>query len=400
MDDATAAVAAPTAAALTACGVCASPDLVDILYLGEHPVPNRYPDPGFRWPLSLRWCEHCWLPQASPVAPDGLLYGPNYAFRTGSSSAPHMQSLARWITRRWPEAFVVEVGCNDGTLLHALGARGHPTGGVDPSAPGYLDRVWREPLTAEVAAEITEALGPAGVVVATNVLAHVADVHALMDGVTGLLAQHGVLVAEVQYWPDLVGGSAFDCCYHEHRYHWTVSALVVLLQMHGLRLLEVEQIPQHGGSLRIVAERAGLYSPDVLALLSAERRAWAGQPPPYLQPQADRLRTRLGDLIAAYAPVDALGASAKLVTLLAWCDLADAVAQVLDQTPAKQGHTLPGTQIPVADPSQADTSRALLLGAWSYLPQILRGDPGYFDGAKFTAAGGHFLLPLPIPTII
>lgn len=378
--------------------MCASPDLVDILYLGEHPVPNRYPDPGFSWPLSLRWCRCCFLAQASPVVPDEVLYGANYAFRTGSSSASHMRSLARWITRRWPEAAVVEVGCNDGTLLRALSEHGHPVAGVDPSAAENV-WIWPKPLTAELSAEITDAFGPAKVVVATNVLAHVADIHALIDGVVGLLAPSGVLVAEVQYWPDLVGGSAFDCCYHEHRYHWTLMALGRLLENRGLRLLEVEQIAPHGGSIRVVAGRYGGTGPSIRALVRAELLAFTDHVP-YLQPAADRVRTRLVDLVDAHAPVDALGASAKLVTLLAWCGLADRVRKVLDQTPVKQGHTLPGTKIPVVDPSHADTSRTLLLGAWSYLPQILRGDDGYFDGAKFTAAGGHFPLPLPIPTII
>lgn len=400
MDDATPAVAAPGAAALdrSGCGVCGSRDLVDILHLGEHPVPNRYPDPGYVWPLSLCWCGICWLAQSSPVVPDEVLYGPNYAFRTGSSSAPHMHDLARWISRRWPEAPVVEVGCNDGTLLRALSRQGHPVAGVDPSAEENI-WIWPKPLTGEVAAEVRETFGEARVVVATNVLAHVADVHALIDGVVGLLAPDGVLVAEVQYWPDLVGGAAFDCCYHEHRYHWTLTALRRLLSVYALRLVEVEQIAPHGGSLRIVAARRGVSGPNVLALLAAERFAFADRVP-WLQPAADRARIRLRDLVEAHAPIDALGASAKLVTLIAWCGLADQIGQVLDQTPAKQGHMLPGTRIPVVDPALADTSRALLLGAWSYLPQILRGDPGYFDGAKFTAAGGHFLLPLPIPTII
>lgn len=398
MDDATPAVAAPGAAALTACGACGSPDLVDILDLGSHPVPNRYPDPGFSWPLSLRWCGTCWLAQASPVVPDGVLYGPDYAFRTGSSSAPHMLSLARWITRRWPEQLVVEVGCNDGTLLRALSTQGHPVAGVDPSAAENI-RIWPEPLTARVAADVVEAVGQAKVVVATNVLAHVTDVHGLMEGVTGLLARDGMLVAEVQYWPDLVGGSAFDCCYHEHRYHWTVAALWRLLQAHGLQLVEVEQIAPHGGSIRLVAARRGTPEANVRALLDAERLAFADRTP-WLQPAADRVRARLRDLVDAHAPVDALGASAKLVTLVAWCGLAGQIGRVLDQTPAKQGHVLPGTQIPVVDPAEADVSRTLLLGAWSYLPQILRGERGYFDGAKFTATGGHFLLPLPIPTII
>jgi methylation protein EvaC len=381
--------------------VCGGTDLVPILDLGEHPVPNRYPDPGLSWPLQLVWCQACLLAQTSIVVPDAVLYGADYAFRTGTSSAPHMHNLAREISRRWPGAFVVEVGCNDATLLTALAARGHPVAGVDPSTPAGVEhvKVWREPLTAAVAGGVVGELGPADVVVATNVLAHVAHAHALVEAASKLLAPRGHLVAEVQYWPDLLTGGAFDCCYHEHRYHWTLTGLHRLLSAYGLRLNRVEQIAPHGGSIRITASRQGLPGTDVLALLAAESRWW-GRQPPMVAPAADRIRHRLYDLLGRCGSVDALGASAKLVTLIAWCNLAEDIGRVLDQTPAKQGHMLPGTSIPVVDPGSVDPSRVLLLGAWSYLPQILRGDPGYFDGPRFTAGGGRLLVPLPTPTLI
>lgn len=392
----------------TGCGVCAGTDLIPILDLGEHPVPNRYPDPGLSWPLELVWCPRCLLAQTSLVVPDEVLYGADYAFRTGSSSAPHMQSLAREISRRWPGAFVVEVGCNDATLLTAMAAKGHPVAGVDPSTPEGVElvKVWREPLTPALAGEVVQALGSAGVVVATNVLAHVADVHALIEAVAVLLAPGGHLVAEVQYWPDLITAGAFDCCYHEHRYHWTVTGLRRLLAAHGLQLAHAEQVAPHGGSIRIIASKhalpsgvSSLPSDDVLALISAENRWW-GPRPPMVAPIAERIRHRLRSLLDTIGPVDALGASAKLVTLIAWCGIEERIGRVLDQTPAKQGHLLPGTGIEVVDPGSVDPARVLLLGAWSYLPQILRGDPGYFDGPTFTAGGGRLLVPLPAPTLI
>jgi len=383
--------------------VCGGTDLTGILDLGFQPVPNRYPDPGLSWPMTLVWCPRCLLAQTSMVVPDEVLYGADYAFRTGSSSAPHMQQLARWIDRRWPSAVVYEVGCNDGTLLKALAARGHPVAGVDPSSPEDVDlRVWREPLTAALSNDIVEQASHADVVVATNVLAHVADIHALMAGIAVLLGEYGTLVAEVQYFPDLVASGAFDCCYHEHRYHWTLSGLQLLLDAHGLRLTGVEQIAPHGGSVRITASARGVPSPDVLALLAAERHAWYERPP-LVQPTADRIRARLRDLLTGHLQgVDALGASAKLVTLVAWCGLEQWIDRVLDQTPAKQGHMLPGTAVPVVEPGYVDLdpSRPLLLGAWSYLPQILRGDTGYFNGPEFLAAGGRLLVPLPTPTLI
>jgi SAM-dependent methyltransferase len=403
---------------LAGCGSCGSTDLDPILDLGSSPLADEFPthpDPDARrWPLDLLRCRPCTLVQLGEVVPDDILWQGDYGFYTGSSPDTVTQQgvYAQELMvrhRRSCETGVVEIACNDGTMLQHFARAGYRTLGVDPAkGPAAAARsagleVWVEPFTTAAAARILNQRGPAGLVIANHVLAHVADLNDFLHGLWLILDPDGVAVVEFQYLADLLLGNQFDHVYHEHRRFFSLTALQTVLARHRLQVVDVEQIPRENGSLRCTIQYLTdrhIPQPPVGYLLEQER--WLADPAAVagLQGRADRIRNQLRQLLAVFHTgglrVAGYGASAKATTLLNWCDVgADLVQYMVDTTPTKHGRYVPGTAIPIISPT-AD-SRApdvYLLTVHNYLPGVLRRE------AAFTGRGGRWLVPIPQPVVL
>lgn len=400
------------------CASCDTPGLVTFLDLGESPVANEPPlsvDVNEqRWPLQVAICPVCTLVQTVHIVPDKILFGGGYHFYS-SASLPvldHQERHVAWLLSsfgRLAHRFTVEIASNDGSQLRHLAAAGCPTLGVDPAAgPSQVARdrglhVLTEPFTAQVAARIRDEHGPAGLIVASNVLAHIADVGDMLDGIGCLLDDMGVAVVEVQYLPDLLVGNAFDLVYHEHRFFWSLTSLDAACRRHGLLVLAAELTEPQGGTLRaVIGKPNAAHWPEhnVGHIKRAER--WLADPGGYqsMQGRADRIRTRLRDLIfeqkRAGRHIAVYAATAKAVTLLNWASIGpDLVDYVTDTTPDKIGRLLPGVHVPiVARDTIAELPDVWLLSAWNYLGHILRKE------AAFTAGGGRWILPIPMPVLL
>ena len=402
------------------CGGCHSPDLEEVLDLGSSPLADDFPhtaEEAFNqptYPLQLLRCGRCSLIQLSYVVPDEILWGGDYGFYTGHSwvAAEQQRQYAAELLAsygRIAKALTVEIACNDGTMLKHFANAGCPTVGVDP-AMGPANQAIQSGLNVRiapfgevVAGEIVEQYGHAGLIVANNVIAHVADLDDFVEGIKTLLMLNGVAVVEFQYAADLITGNQFDHVYHEHRSFFSLYSLAYVLNRHDLVPVSVKQTTPQGGSLRVVIQHAGARfndaDPSVHTLLQAE--AWLRQENALagLQGRAERIREKLRRILLeqrmAKKIVAGYGASAKSTTLLNFCSIIageELVQYFVDTTPMKHGRFTPGTGIPIINP-QAD-SRApdvYLLGVWNYLPQILRRESSF---------QGNWIVPIPSPVLL
>lgn len=397
------------------CGSCGYDDLELFLDLGMSPVADAYTSTADELsethPLQLAVCNGCRLVQLLDVVDHEVLFGTGYSFYSSASPplSEYHASYANQVLSRHGELakrFTVEVGCNDGDLLRHFAAAKCPVLGVDP-AGGPVDHARKRgldvvnvPFGKHVAEQLLDGNGPAGVIIANHVLAHVESVADVLDGVQHLLAPDGVAYIEVQYLPDLLVNNAFDLVYHEHRNFFSLTSLESAAQRWGLHVVDAELTDRQGGSLRVVLTRSGAPSERVERIRASE--GWLRGMGAYrgFQGRADRIRTRLLNAVdeATYnGLLVGYGAPAKATTLLNFCGLtSDHIDYVVDSTPAKQGRFIPGTGIPIKPPTPKvlDPAATVLILAWNYATQIMR------NNLAFTVRGGLWLVPIPSPVLL
>lgn len=382
------------------CGGCGGTLLQPILDLGESPLADDFPATPNEWqpryPLGLQVCHSCWLVQLSHLVPDEVLWGDRYGFYTGASPSlvGYFAAYANWVKANYPEQAagrVVEIASNDGTLLkhfpNALGVE--PSAGPADAARAQGMAVDGRLFSEAVAWDLLKDDGPADLIIANNVLAHVTDLPDFLSGVRALLKPGGMFIAEVQYLGDLLLGNHFDLVYHEHRSFFSVTTLAHLLSAHGLIPMHVERTPQQGGSIRVVAGRG---PNDDTVPTGAAREGWLRGPAAYegLQGRADLISERLNELLDA-TPGDVVGygAPAKATTLIHWAGIADKITAVEDLTPSKVGRYMPGTSIPIESSVRLPYTGLVL--AHNYLRQIIR------DGCD---THPPLIVPLPVPVLL
>jgi SAM-dependent methyltransferase len=399
----------------TSCTGCGRDDLEQFLDLGFSPVADAYTthpasDPRGRadvYPLRVAVCGSCHLVQLLDVLDGETLFGTGYSFHSSASaplSAYHAAYARDLLSGDLAARGVVEIGCNDGDMLRHFAAAGLPAYGVDPAAgPVAVARsrgldVVGEPFTADLAGKLRAERGPAGLVIANHVLAHVEDVSDVLAGVAALLADDGTAVVEVQYVADLLLNNAFDLVYHEHRNFFSLTSLSTAARAHGLTVVDYLTTDRQGGSIRVRLRRGPSAAP-----CPVRQERWLAHRGTYasMQGRAERVRERLLDCLASLRgeTVAGYGAPAKLTTLTAFCglDVSD-IAWVQDTTTAKQGRFVPGTSIPIVAPKvhtgHGVSPDVYLLSAWNYAGPIMRQE------ATFTAMGGRWLVPFPAPVIL
>jgi hypothetical protein len=415
------------------CGNCGSGSLEQFLDLGSTPLADDFPDkpdsvnPLERWPLGAVECGNCCLIQLSEVVPDEILWGGDYGFYTGASpsSIRYFDEYARQVAAAVylktqvdsAAPLVVEIASNDGTFLSALERQAAELNvncrmlGVEPArgpAKMAMDaghNVIRMPFGRTVAQKIVDTNGYASVVVASNVIAHVADLADFVGGIATLLADNGLAFVEFQYAGDLLCGNGIDLFYHEHRSFFSLRTMENTLRRNGLRILDAMWTSAQGGSQRVTVGHVVEGAPVCQAVVDEPQTiGWQLEG---MQLRADMIRERLrrtvyGELSAGRQVV-AYGAPAKATTLLNWCELtgSQTISVAYDATPTKAGRYIPGTDIPItfspslhtASLGHPDGVSALVL-PHNYLPGILKREAG------FMAAGGRLIVPLPVPVVL
>jgi hypothetical protein len=368
-------------ATVDTCGGCGSADLKQILSLGSSPptcnmVKVGEPRVETFYPLDLLECQDCTLVQLSVIVDPAEVFPPDLPYSSGNSAELHrnFEDLAASVEVA-SDDLVVDIGANDGTLLSKFDCR---TFGVEPTnqAQKIEGDWWQVPFSAEVAEAIRDAIGPAKVITACNVLAHVEDINDVLRGVDILLADDGVLIAENHDLASVVGGQ-WDTIYHEHLRYYSPYSFAFILAVNGFALKSFQDIPTHGGSFRAVAKR--FTGPPIFPV--RPRYDW--------HKLAQRVRVARWENREIAIDMAGIGATARATTILNYCGLdVDDIAYVAEVSGSdKIGHYIPGTSIPIVDEAQLlEDDRDAFLFSWHLRQAIVpklreRGYKGEIHGA-------------------
>jgi SAM-dependent methyltransferase len=401
----------------SSCRLCGSAKLASAFSLTPTPPANafvgadRLADAQAVYPLDLDFCEGCTHLQLRHVVDPRILFE-EYVYVSGTSPVfvRHFAEYADWLWRYASlaaGALVVDIGSNDGTLLKAFGGRGARILGVDParSIAAEATRQGVETLaeffTPALARRIAAERGRARLITANNVFAHIDDLGGTLDAVGELLGPDGLLSFEVSYLLDVIEKTLFDTIYHEHLDYHAVRPLIRFLREKGFEAIEAIRVEPHGGSIRVLAQRAGGAHPigeTVAARLAEEEAAGLHRLETYREfarqiagvgAQLSRLLEKLvgeGRRIAGY------GAPAKATTLMHHFRIGpNEIEFIVDDSPLKQGLYSPGLHVPVL-PAVAVAERKpdyLLLLAWNFARPIIE------KNRAFRERGGKFIVPLP-----
>jgi len=453
-----------------ACIVCGTERVSMCLDLGSMALANKFltkeelsaSEPSY--PLAVGWCHNCaHLQLMDHVPPSAMFTDYLYLSSASTTLTRHLMELSTLVVAQaklGSSDLVVDIGCNDGTLLQGFQRYGVRTLGVDPAAnlavqgpvdpptltggavptsrfarsrppiPPRPDRrapptnalvggrgslgggVEQQPIpryvdffNARTAREIRQRWGPARAITITNTFPHIPAVRDFVEGLKTALAPDGLVVIETHYLLDLLDQIAFDTIYHEHVSYWALGPMVRLCEAAGLQVVDAQRLPIHHGQLRVVVQHAGRGRAEstVSRLLDLERASGLGQFRTY-QAFADRvhrLKRALGgfveDLRARGCRLAGYGAPAKGNTLLGFLGWGpDVMDYIVDRNPLKQGRYTPGTHIPVVAPDR-----------------LLEDQPDYVmllawnfaeeimaQQAEYLRRGGKFIIPVPAVRVV
>ena len=404
----------------TVCRVCGGKELHKFLSLGPTPLANSFlrknqlDNPEDFYPLDMYFCSNCYLVQLLDVVSPKVMFK-EYAYVTGASKPmqAHFTGLAEDVIKNFKiskDSLVVDIGSNDGTLLQCFSKFGLRMLGIEPAsniarlAEANGISTLNEFFDEESAVKLRKEYGSADIITATNVFAHVDNLESILSGINHLLSNNGVFIIEFPYLLNLLNNMEFDTIYHEHLSYFAVHPLIYLFRKFGMEVVDIKQIPVHGGSIRVFVQRsAKQQSQNVVKLLSMEQEAKLISFKTYLKfaNETSLLKEKLVRLLKRLkregARITGYGATAKGNTLLNYCEIGtDVLDYITDTTPFKQGCYTPGMHIPIFPEEkfhEEPPDYAILL-AWNYADAILQKESEYRQN------GGKFILPIPEPRVI
>lgn len=356
------------------CRNCAAPLALTLVDLGLSPLANSYVPPEQadtpcpRYPLHARVCDACYLVQVDDAVPASEIFNADYAYFSSYSESwlAHASAYVEKMVTRFglgPDDLVIEIASNDGYLLQYFVEKGIPVLGIEPSGSvaaaaeekGVRTRV--EYFGEETAQKVVAEEPRPALVCSANVLAHVPDIRDFVAGVATLLSGDAVYTVEFPHLLNLINEVQFDTIYHEHYSYLSLLAVEAIFAEAGLRAFDVEELPSHGGSLRVFACLQGAShaeGPGLAKVRANEAAAQLDKPEGYqgfttrVEQLRDGLVTFLKDARSKGETVAAYGAAAKGNTLLNYAGIGpELISFCVDRNPAKQNTLLPGSHIPV-----------------------------------------------------
>jgi SAM-dependent methyltransferase len=401
------------------CRHCGNALELPLIDLGSAPPSNAYlsaaalREPEKWFPLRVLVCTSCFLVQTEDFARASELFDAEYAYFSGFSStwlAHAERFVTQMIARLKLDQYsqVIEIAANDGYLLQYVKARGIPCLGIEPTAStaaaarGKGIEVIEEFFGSQLGQNLASQGRSADLLVANNVLAHVPDINDFVRGFAELLKPAGVASFEFPHLLRLIDENQFDTIYHEHFSYLSLLAVEHIFSAEGLSVFDVEELPTHGGSLRILAQRADGGQREstaaVEALRARERAAGLAGRDYYAgcQRRFEELKDEfVAFLIRARAQgrrVAAYGAAAKGNTLMNFAGVrGDLISLVADRNPAKQGKFMPGSRIPIVPESALRELRPdyIVILPWNLRTEVMQ------QLAYIRDWGGSFVTAVP-----
>ncbi|MFG1399395.1 methyltransferase domain-containing protein [Roseixanthobacter pseudopolyaromaticivorans] len=400
------------------CRFCDTPLRQRFVDLGEMPLANAYVPESrrgskeARYPLRASVCPTCRLVQADAfVEPKEIFSDYAYFSSYSDSWVAHAQRFAALATARFGltrTSQVVEVASNDGYLLRHFIAAGIPALGIEPAANvAQAARAAGVPTEtrffgADAAVGLAARGYRADLLVANNVLAHVPDINDFVAGLARLVKADGVVSVEFPHLLRLIESVQFDTIYHEHFYYLSLLAVEKIFAAHRLKVFDVQELPTHGGSLRVLACHAASHAhaetPGVAKVRADEAQAGLDADAVYdgfqnrIAPIRTALHAFLDQAHAAGKHVAAYGAAAKGNTLLNFCGVGpDQIDYVVDRNPHKQGHLLPGSHLPIHAPERLAQTKPdfVLILPWNIKDEVMAANAMVRDW------GGRFVVAVP-----
>lgn len=395
------------------CLVCEK-EIEPFINFGKMPIANGFLEKdAFKdeifVELKAAFCPNCKMMQLTDFVDRERMFHGNYPFYSSTSRlmAIHFKQFADDILKKLgTDAFVVELGSNDGIMLKNFAERGIRHLGVEPSANVAEEAMKKGVNTVisffdkKLAGEIIAKYGYADVITAANVICHIPYIHSIMEGIKILLKPDGAFIYEDPYAGDIIKKTSYDQIYDEHAFYFSASSVSWLANMHELELVDV--IPQdvHGGSMRYVICHKGVrkISPAVTALINEEEYMGLGLESTYerFRINIERSREKLleilrklksdGKRIAGYA------ATSKSTTVTNYCGIGpELIDYISDTTPMKQGKYSPGTHIPIMPYSDFTENypEYALLFAWNHAKEIMAKENA------FIGSGGKWIVYVP-----
>jgi hypothetical protein len=403
-----------------ACQVCGSPDLETVLFLGYLPPVNQMrligaaPREQPAYPAAWLVCPRCQLVQLGLIVDKQILFPPDYPYTSGTTKIlrdnfAELYAECRQILPLGPDDLIIDIGSNDGTLLSNFLNGGHRVQGIEPSDVGNLANPKGIPtlisfFEKDVARRVREEKGPAKIVTATNVFAHIENIHEVVDALLLMLGEEGIFISESHYLMSLLETLQYDTIYHEHLRYYSLHSLQYLLEMHGLEVIHARRIPTHGGSIRVYAAGKGVHPvrPSVAEVLRQEEAA--GVDAGALLEFKGRVvlsKLHLHALLAGIKEkgerVYGIGAPSRASTLINYVGLDDGIVDCVLEVAGslKVGKYMPGTLIPVLEEGRLyqDQPEYALLLSWHIADELI---------PKIAAKGfrGKFIVPLPEPRVV
>jgi SAM-dependent methyltransferase len=417
MSDATPMLDPATSRKRTRCRACGAPLTCTVVDLGAQPPCNsivsleHFNDAEAIYPLRVMVCSQCLLVQLETDISPASIYT-EYAYFSSFSDSwlDHARRYVEMMCSRMPmdaSKQVVELASNDGYLLQFFIQKGIPAYGVDPAVNvAQMAEARGVPtVVAFFGASLAESLKRQGrqadLIVANNVLGHIPDINDFVAGMKILLKAGGVITIEIPHFMRLMEFNQFDTIYHEHYCYHTLHADMGIFSRHGLRLFDVQEMPTHGGSIRMFVchdDDPRDMCGSVNALMQIERARGLHKPETYVNfgevVKATKFKLlsflieakRAGKHIAGY------GAPGKGSTLFNFCGIReDFIDYVVDRNPYKQGKFMPGSRIPIFAPNKINETRPdyLLILPWNIKDEVIR------QMSCIREWGGQFVEPIP-----
>lgn len=397
------------------CRFCGDSLCTLFLSLGSSPLANSFlsaedlhkPEPWY--PLELYLCDNCFLVQLEAFeSPDTIFSHYAYFSSYSESWLNHCRRYTHDVISRFnlgPHSLVVEAASNDGYLLQYFAEKNIPILGIEP-AHNVAESARKRGIPTEslflgkeTGTFLAEKKGyQADLLIGNNVLAHVPDLNDFIDGICALLKPDGILTMEFPHLMSLIEYTQFDTIYHEHFSYFSYLTVEKVFAAHGITIFDVEEIPTHGGSLRIYAMHAANNphrTERLFSLAEKERQAGYNQPEAYksFHQKVSRAKEEILffflDAKRKKKKVAGYGAPAKANTLLNYCGIKqDLLEYTVDKNPCKQNLFLPGSRIPIKEPDHIIRTKPdyLVILPWNLKEEIIKQEQSIKEwGGKFVS---------------